>query len=85
MRTEKVRISVTLPRELIESVNQIVDARSRSRLIAESLREHIRQIKNSDLEKHPEEGYRASANEGSTLAREFEAADLEGWDEEQDD
>jgi metal-responsive CopG/Arc/MetJ family transcriptional regulator len=81
MRTETVRINVTLPRELIESVNQIAGPRSRSRLISESLREYIRQIKHEELEKQLEEGYRALAKENIALAEEFEAVDLEGWDE----
>ena len=45
MHTETVRINVTLPRELMESVNQIAGPRARSRLITESLREYIRQMK----------------------------------------
>ena len=81
MRTETVRINVTLPRELIESVNQIAGPRSRSRLISESLREYIRQIKQGELERQLEEGYRALAKENIALAAEFEAVDLEGWDE----
>lgn len=39
------------------------------------------QIKKDELEKQLEEGYRATAKESIELAREFEAADLEGWDE----
>lgn len=81
MRQQTARINITLPKELIESVNQIAGPRSRSRLIAESLREHIRQIKKDELEKQLEKGYRAGAKEGIALTREFEAADLEGWDE----
>ena len=81
MRQQTARINVTLPKELIESVNQIAGPRSRSRLIAESLREHLRQMKKDELEKQLEEGYRATAKESIALAREFEAADLEGWDE----
>lgn len=81
MRQQTARINVTLPKELIESVNQIAGSRSRSRLIAESLREHIRQIKKDELEKQLEEGYRATAKESIALTREFEAVDLGGWDE----
>ena len=81
MHTETVRINVTLPRELIESVNHIAGSRSRSRLISESLREYIRQIKKDELEKQLEDGYRAAAKESIALAEEFEAVDLEGWDE----
>ncbi len=81
MRQQTARINVSLPKELIKSVDQIAGPRSRSRLIAESLREHIRQIKRAELEKQLEEGYCARAKESKALAREFEAADLEGWDE----
>jgi metal-responsive CopG/Arc/MetJ family transcriptional regulator len=81
MHTETVRINVTLPRELIESVNQIAFPRSRSRLISESLRAYIRQIKKDELEKQLEEGYRVAAKESIALAEEFETVDLEGWDE----
>lgn len=81
MRQQTARINVTLPKELIESVNEIAGPRARSRLIAESLREHIRQMKKDELEKQLEEGYRATAKESIAMAREFEAADLEGWDE----
>ncbi len=81
MHTATVRINVTLPRELMETVNQIAGPRARSRLITESLREYIRQMKKTELENRLEEGYRASAKENFALAKEFEAVDLEGWDE----
>jgi len=73
--------NVTLPKDLIESMNQISGPRSRSRLIAESLRKHIWQIKKDELDRQLEEGYRATAKEGRALSREFETADLEGWDD----
>jgi CopG family transcriptional regulator / antitoxin EndoAI len=81
MQTETVRINVTLPREMIESLNQIAGPRSRSRLIAESLREYIRQMKAAELGKQLEEGYCAAAAGNIAMTEEFEAVDLEGWDE----
>ena len=81
MHTETLRINVTLPRELIESVNQIAGPRSRSRVISESLREYVRKIKKDELEKQLEEGYQSAAKESIALSEEFEAVDLEGWDE----
>jgi metal-responsive CopG/Arc/MetJ family transcriptional regulator len=81
MQTETVRLNVTLPKDLLESLNQIAGPRSRSRIISESLREYIREKKKVELEKQMEEGYRASAKESMALAAEFEAVDLEGWDE----
>jgi metal-responsive CopG/Arc/MetJ family transcriptional regulator len=81
MRQQTSRINVTLPKELIESVNHIAGPRSRSRLISESLREYIVKIQKDELGKQLEEGYRAAAKESTDMAREFEGADLEGWDE----
>jgi metal-responsive CopG/Arc/MetJ family transcriptional regulator len=81
MQIETERINVTLPRDVIESLNQIAGPRSRSRLIAESLREYIRQMKAAELEKRLEEGYCAAAAGNIAITEEFEAVDLEGWDE----
>jgi len=81
MQTETVRLNITMPKDLLESLNQISGSRSRSRIISESLREYIRQKKKSELEEQMEEGYRVSAKESMALAAEFEAVDLEGWDE----
>ena len=81
MHSENVRLNVTLPRDLVESMNQIAGPRNRSRMISESVREYIQQKKKTELEKRLEEGYRASAVENIALTKEFEAIDLEGWDE----
>jgi len=81
MRTENVRLNVILPKDLAESLNDIAGPRNRSRVISESIREYIRQRKKAELEKQLEEGYRALAKGNIALAREFEAVDLEGWDE----
>ena len=81
MHSENVRLNVTLPRDLVESLNQIAGPRNRSRMISESVREYIRQRKKTELEKRLEEGYRASAAENIAMTKEFEAIDLEGWNE----
>ena len=81
MHSENVRLNVTLPRDLVESLNQIAGPRNRSRMISESVREYIWQRKKTELEKRLEEGYRASAAENIAMTKEFEAIDLEGWDE----
>jgi CopG family transcriptional regulator / antitoxin EndoAI len=81
MHTETVRLNITLPKDLVESLNHITAPRSRSRFISESIREHIRQKNKANLEKQLEEGYRTSAKESIVLTKEFEAVDLEGWHE----
>jgi metal-responsive CopG/Arc/MetJ family transcriptional regulator len=81
MHAENVRLNVILPKDLVESLNEIAGPRNRSRVVSESIREYIGQRRKLELEKQLQEGYRASAKESVALAREFEAADLEGWDE----
>ncbi len=81
MRSDNVRLNVVLPRELVGSLNEIAGPRNRSRIISESVREYILQRKKTELEKRLEEGYRAMAAENIAITREFEAVDLEGWDE----
>jgi metal-responsive CopG/Arc/MetJ family transcriptional regulator len=81
MHTENVRLNIILPKDQVESLNQIAGPRNRSRIISESIREYIVQRKKVELEKQLEEGYRATAKENIALVKEFEAVDLEGWDE----
>jgi len=81
MQTEMARINVTLPRDVIESLNHVAGPRSRSRLIAESLREYMRKLQAAELAKQLEEGYCAAAAENAAMTEEFAAIDLEGWDE----
>jgi len=81
MQTANVRLNIILPKDVAESLNEIAGPRNRSRVISESIREYIRQKKKVELEKQLEEGYRASAKVNITMAREFEAVDLEGWDD----
>ncbi|MFH1975701.1 MAG: hypothetical protein ABIJ52_09070 [Pseudomonadota bacterium] len=81
MHTKNVRLNVILPKDVVESLNDIAGPRNRSRVISESIREYLRQRKKAELDKQLEEGYRASAKGNIALAGEFEAVDLEGWDE----
>jgi len=79
MAGRSVRINVSIPEEILDSLNQLALPRNRIRLICESLRHYILQKKNAELEKKLEEGYRACAKESTALARQFEEVDLEGW------
>lgn len=81
MHIENVRLNVILPKDLVESLNDIAGPRNRSRVISESIREYLKLKKKAELDKQLEEGYRASAKENIAMAAEFEASDLEGWDE----
>jgi metal-responsive CopG/Arc/MetJ family transcriptional regulator len=81
MNTEMVRLNITIPKELVLALSKYAGSRERSRCIAEAVRKYIAEKEKEDLEKALEEGYRAAAKESSALSREFEYADLEGWDE----
>jgi metal-responsive CopG/Arc/MetJ family transcriptional regulator len=81
MRTDIVRLNVTLPRGLVEAMNRVTEPRKRSRFIAEAVRQKIEQEEKEEMQKLLEVGYRATAKESLALTKEFDNADLEGWDD----
>jgi len=81
MHTDMVRLNITLPKDLVESLQHIAGPRKRSKIISESIRSYLLQKQKADMEKLIEEGYRATAKEDMEIARDYEAIDLEGWDE----
>lgn len=76
-----VRLNITLPEELAGRLDELAPARKKSCFIAEALAEKIKEIQNDQLQKLLEEGYKATKGESFAIAKEFEPADLEGWDE----
>ena len=76
-----VRLNITLPEELSRKLDELAGPREKSRFISETIAERIRQIQTEQLEDQLEEGYKATKEEALALSREFEAADLEGWDD----
>lgn len=76
-----VRMNITLPSEVANDLNAMVSERKRSAFIAESLRYYIEQLRKKELETDLAEGYKATKEEGQSIASEFEASDLEGWDD----
>jgi metal-responsive CopG/Arc/MetJ family transcriptional regulator len=81
MDTETVRLNITLPKGLVEAMNRVTEPRKRSRFIVEAVRQKIEQKEKEELEKLLIEGYQAAAKESLVLTKEFENADLEGWDD----
>jgi metal-responsive CopG/Arc/MetJ family transcriptional regulator len=75
------RLNITLPKELVEELDQAIGPRHKSRFIASTIRERLNEIRIVRLREEMTEGYQARTRESSDLAKEFEAADLEGWDE----
>jgi len=81
MNTKNVRLNITLPKDLVHLIDQMSGPRKRSLFIAEAVQLKVRQAKKEALEKKLAEGYRAGYNEAREMASEFEAIDLEGWDD----
>ena len=76
-----VRMNITIPEELARQVDQLADPRKRSKFISEALKHRIEEIQREKAQKALEEGYKARKEESYSITREFETADLEGWDE----
>ena len=81
MRSDTIRLNITLSKDLVTSLDQITGPRKRSRFIEEALEMRIKQKQKEKLDNLLEEGYRATKKESLALSREFEPADLEGWHE----
>jgi metal-responsive CopG/Arc/MetJ family transcriptional regulator len=81
METQKVRINISVPKELLMAIDRMAGKRKRSRFIAEAVRERIESVKTERLATLMAEGYRKNRQETLDLAAEFAAADLENWDE----
>jgi len=81
MNAETVRLNITIPKDLAYALNKFAGPRKRSQFIAEAVRQQIEKKEKERLKKILEEGYRASAQEGLAITKEFEVADLEGWNE----
>ena len=81
MNTENIRLNITIPKDLFIALNEYAGPRKKSRFIAQAIRKlsEIRQTHGED--KALEEGYCAAARENMIISDEFEAADLEGWDD----
>jgi metal-responsive CopG/Arc/MetJ family transcriptional regulator len=75
------RLNITLPEEMIEELDQVIGPRHKSRFIASTIRNRLDELRVARLREEMIEGYRARHRESSDLAKEFETADLEGWDE----
>lgn len=81
MNTEMVRLNISLPASINEELRKYTKARQRSRFIAKAIQLLLKQLKEEERKALLEEGYKATAVEGVQITREFEAADIENWDE----
>ncbi len=79
MRT--VRMNITIPEEIARQVEKLTPPGKRSQFISEALKHRIEEIEREKIQKALEEGYKARKQESHFIAKEFEAADMEVWDE----
>jgi metal-responsive CopG/Arc/MetJ family transcriptional regulator len=80
MRSDKVRLDITIPKPLAQELEKLT--RNKSDVIAEALASKINELRKQKLKELLVEGYKASGREAAAMSGEFEAADLEGLDEE---
>jgi metal-responsive CopG/Arc/MetJ family transcriptional regulator len=76
-----VRLNITLPEDLARKLDEIVKTKEKSRFIAETLRQRIERIQHEQLQEALEEGYKVRREESQFIAKDFEAVDMEGWNE----
>ena len=81
MDTDNIRLNITLPKDLVHLIDQMSGPRKRSLFIAEAVQLKVQQTQKEDLEKKLAEGYSTGYKESREVAAEFEAIDLEGWDD----
>jgi len=81
MNTQNIRLNITLPKNLVDSLNRLAGPRKRSRFIAKAVKIQIEQKEKKELNKILEQGYQTTRHESLELVKEFENVDLEGWDD----
>jgi metal-responsive CopG/Arc/MetJ family transcriptional regulator len=75
------RMNITISQELAHQLNQLTSPRKRSQFISEALKHRIEEIQHQKTQKALEEGYKARREEATSMTKEFQAVDLEGWDD----
>jgi metal-responsive CopG/Arc/MetJ family transcriptional regulator len=75
------RLNLTLPEDLVNELNHLVEPRKKSRFIALVLRDQLKKLRKEKQEITLKEGYQTRNREGEEISRDFSSIDLEGWDE----
>ena len=76
-----IRMNITISEELAHQMEELTGPRKRSQFISEALEHRIEEIRHEKTQKTLEEGYKARKEESHSITKEFQAVDLEGWDE----
>lgn len=75
------RLNIILPDTLIREIDQVAGRRKRSQFIADAVKRRMMDLEKDRLQREMSEGYRSTRSEDEDLTKQFESADLEGWDE----
>ncbi len=75
------RINITLPEEIMTSLNRHVSRGSKSSFIADAIKERIRELEVKKLSNELAEGYRKTGKEDKMLTSEFDFTVGDGLDE----
>lgn len=82
MPSQSTRVNITLPAELAAQLAEAVGPRGKSAFIAEAVQDFLDRRKREALTKELQEGYTANREERMAMVQEFEAVDLEEWDDD---
>ncbi len=77
-----VRMNVTLPEDVAETLKEMAGPRGQSSFVADSIRYYAKRIKRRKLLKELEEGYKAAAKEDQELNQEFDHTLMDGLEDE---
>lgn len=77
-----VRLNVTVPKDVAETLKEMAGPREQSSFIANSVRFYARKLKRKQLLEELKEGYQATAEEGLEIAKEFDSTLMDGLDDE---
>jgi len=77
--TVKEKVTLTLPRSLMETVRQMTPPRGQSKFVAEAVEYYIKEQRRQTLREELIEGYKAMAEESLSLTQEWESVGDEAW------
>ncbi len=79
---DSVRLNITVPRDVAETLKELAGPREQSSLITKSVRFYVRRLKRQRLLAELREGYTAVSREGLELSEEFDSTLMDGLDDE---
>ena len=75
----KEKVTLTLPRDLMETVREMASPRGQSKFVAEAVEYFIEEKRRQTLREELIEGYKATAEESLAITKEWEATDDADW------